>query len=83
MCLKDLVKNGARITPIYLSEKFKISKEASENCINTLSKVIDNEFITTDYDDIVIQLFKPYISIDYSYDSYFDELEDRRKSFNF
>ena len=81
--LKDLVKNGAKITPLYLSEKFKISKEASENCINTLGKVIDNEFITTDYDDIVIQLFKPYISIDYSYDSYFDELEDRRKSFYF
>ena len=67
----------------YLSEKFKISKEASENCIHILGKVIDNEFITTDYDDIIIQLFKPYISIDYSYDSYFDELEDRRKSFNF
>lgn len=28
--LKDLVKNGAKITPLYLSEKFKISKEASE-----------------------------------------------------
>ena len=81
--LKQLIKNGAKITPTYLSEKFRISKEASENCIHILGKVIDNEFITTDYDDIIIQLFKPYVSIDYSYDSYFDELEDRRKSFYF
>lgn len=81
--LKQLVKNGAKITPTYLSEKFKISKEASENCIHILGKVIDNEFIITDYDDIIVQLFKPYVSTDYSYDSYFDELENRRKSFYF
>ena len=81
--LKQLIKNGAKITPTYLSEKFRISKEASENCIHILGKVIDNEFITTDYDDIVIQLFKPYISIDYSYDSYFDELEKKRRNFYF
>ena len=81
--LKQLVKTGANITPLYLSEKFKISKEASENCLHTLSKVIDNEFITTDYDDIIIQLFTPYVSIDYSLNSYLDELEDRRKDFYF
>ena len=60
-----------------------LDKEQNSFLESTLGKVIDNEFITTDYDDIVIQLFKPYISIDYSYDSYFDELEDRRKSFYF
>ena len=81
--LKQLVKSGANINPLYLSEKFKISKEASENCLHTLSKVIDNEFITTDYDDIIIQLFTPYVSIDYSLNSYLDELENRRKDFYF
>mgnify|MGYP005798858809 FL=1 len=81
--LKQLIKNGAKITPTYLSEKFRISKEASENCIHILGKVIDNEFITTDYDDIIIQLFTPYVSIDYSLNSYLDELENRRKDFYF
>ena len=41
-----------------------------------MSKVIDNEHIITEYDDIIVNLFKPYISSDYSLDSYFDELED-------
>ena len=81
--LKHLVKNGTNITPLYLSEKFKISKEASENCIHTLEKVIENEYIMTDYDDIIIQLFKPFVSLDYSLDSYLDELENRRKDFYF
>lgn len=79
--LKQLIKNGAKVTSDYLSSKFKISKEASDNCISTLSKVIDNEHIITEYDDIIVNLFKPYISSDYSLDSYFDELEDRRKNF--
>lgn len=79
--LKELVKNGAHITPNYLSTKFHLSKEASENCLNSLSKIIDNDYATTEYDDIVINLFKPYINMDYSYDSYFDELENRRSNF--
>lgn len=79
--LKQLVKNGAKVTSNYLSKKFKISKEASENCIITLSKVIDNEYLITEYDDIIVNMFKPYIYSDYSLDSYFDELEDRRKNF--
>lgn len=79
--LKQLIKNGAKVTSNYLSSKFKISKEASENCINTLSKVIDNEKIVTEYDDIIISLFNPYIFRDYSLDLYFDELENRRKTF--
>ena len=29
--------------------------------------------------DIIIQSFKTYVSIDHSCDSYFDELEDRKK----
>lgn len=81
--LKQLVKNGARITPTYISEKFKLSKEASENCIYVLNKVLDNDFLTTDYDDIIVDLFSPYIKEDYSYDSYFDELENKRKNFDF
>ena len=81
--LKQLIKNGARITPTYISEKFKISKEASENCIYVLNKVLDNDFLNTEYDDIIIDLFKPYIEKDYSYDSYLDELENRRQNFNF
>jgi len=55
--LKQLVKNGTKMTTIYLSEKFKISKEASENCINTLDKVIDNDSIKTEYDDIVLHFW--------------------------
>lgn len=81
--LKQLLKNGAKITSAYISEKFKLSKEASENCIYVLNKVIDNDFLITDYDDIIIELFKPYIEKDYSYDSYFNELENRRKNFDF
>ncbi|MBQ9315149.1 MAG: ImmA/IrrE family metallo-endopeptidase [Clostridia bacterium] len=79
--LKHLIKNGAKLTVSYICDKFKLSKEASTNCIHALSKVMDSDSKATEYDDIIINLFEPYISMDYSFNAYFDELEDRRKSF--
>ena len=79
--LREMLKNGVKLTSQYLSHKFKISKEASENCISTLNKVIENNQILTEYDDIIISLFKPYIYTDYSNESFFDDLDNLRNNF--
>ena len=78
--LMQLIKNGVNLTPQYISSKFRISNEASQHCIETLKKVIDKN-ISTEYDDIIINLFNPYVLHDYSYDNFLDELENRREDF--
>lgn len=78
--LKQLIKNGVNLTPQYISSKFKISYDASKHCIENLKNVMDKDF-TTEYDDIIINLFSPYILNDYSDDNFLDELENRRKDF--
>jgi len=79
--LKEILKNGVKLTQQYLTSKFKISNEASSKCLITLSKVLDYDHITTQYDDIIIELFKPYVCDDYSNDSFLEELENNRNNF--